>query len=188
MGFPTIAGNWPNARRTDKSIEPLHYITFKFFALTNCSICSIGIDAAGDASIVRGFDPVCRNKLLESVRHYRSKVSEYRIDFFMDEQIIIIHEKINPNFPKISLTNCIEYVINEIAHQYNLSKDTWSFIEHYERGGAFGEYAEYDLVDLSGDGILWRYLWHSDAKNENEPFSTPLLIDRVNKYRMAIIH
>jgi hypothetical protein len=135
---------------------------------------------------MRGIGPVCRGKLLDEATRYKSKVCDYRLEFIDGYDVVIIHERYDPNHPKISLTNCVEYVIAEIVEQYKLCVNTWTFVEHSTGKTLFGDYHEYDLVDVTGSSVLWKYLWHNDAKNEKAELSNDLLLDRINRHKLGL--
>ena len=150
--------------------------------MVNCSIC--GRELTNEESVIRGIGPVCRNTILERNRFYNQKVCTYTLEFLEDQKICLIIEKPHPKGePEISLTNCIEYVLQEIATGYNLCPSDWTFVQQSGRGSLFGDYTECDLVDTSGPALFWRYIWHSDAQKETKTYSRELIVDRVNKYR-----
>lgn len=151
--------------------------------MTNCSMC--GRELTNDKSVIRGIGPICRAKVLEEINHNHRKVCDYRVEFLNEEKICIIHEIADPENPKISLTNCIEYVIDEIVKGYKLCPDIWSFVEHSQwKPNLFGGYEEWDLVSVK-ENVEWKYLWHSDATGEKQPFDISLLKDRVKTYRIG---
>ena len=135
--------------------------------MTHCNICGSERNA-------------CRNTILEHAMFSRIKVCDYTLDFWEEEKIVLIVER--PESVTISLTNCIEEVIQEVVAGYNLCFKVWTFVEHAKEHDFFG-YQEVDLVDVSGGSVLWKYLWHSDAKGETKRYSKELIVERVNKYR-----
>lgn len=151
---------------------------------TNCSIC--GRELTNSVSVIRGIGPICRSALLKNLELHQSRICDYRLEFIEEFDIVIIHEIYDRENPKISLTNCIEFVIKRIVEEYELCINTTSFVEHSTGGNLFGPYHEYDLVDVRGEDVQWKYLWHNDISGEKEQFSNELLINRINKHKLGI--
>ena len=136
--------------------------------------------------------PACDNATLkrayEGVQYAQYKrqtvnVADYSIRLFEHQKVCLIQEQYNPAEPKISLTNSIETAIVQVCTHYGLCPNTWTFVEYSNIGEGKHSYHEYDLIVLTGDDVEWKYLWHSDCKAENEPYSDALLIRRIEQYR-----
>jgi len=134
---------------------------------------------------MRGIGPICRATVLDRISKQKSNICDYDVQIFEEEKIVLIHELSDHKNPKISLTNCVEFVIKEVVENYKLCIKEWDFVQHSSwKQSLFGGYDEYDLVSIT-ESIYWKYIWHSNAKDEHECFSLPLLIDRVIAYRQG---
>lgn len=152
--------------------------------MVHCAIC--GRELTYEESVRRGIGPDCWEGMLQDTARRRTKqtrVCDYILEFLEAEKICIIKERVDPKNPKISLTNCIDFVLQEVVQGYELCPKEWAFVQYANSGNLFGGYHEYDLIDNRGHGVLWRYLWHSDAKGESHHFSNTLLAQRVARYR-----
>jgi hypothetical protein len=160
--------------------------------MTNCEIC--GRELTQDVSVTRGIGPICWAKRLKDkaerwkhpVGHPQAQhASRYRVELLHDHRICIIHEVIQDGDVRTSLTNSIEYVLDQVIEEHGLSIHTWSFVQHTKGGNLFGDYHDWDIVDMpDGQGIRWRYIWHSEAQSDKvKSFNQDLLIKRVNHYR-----
>ena len=121
--------------------------------------------------------------LYASARRQPVNVADYDIRLFERQKICLIQEKYDSDKPKVSLTNSIETAIVQISQNYDLCPSLWTFVEYSNMGADKRSYHEYDLIVLTGDDIEWKYLWHSDCRQETEPYSDALLIQRVEQYR-----
>ena len=152
--------------------------------MISCNRC--GRELTNDDSILRGIGPVCRAKLLRKYDNQKAPLCDYSIEIIEGHDIVLIHEHDNPKDPKVSLTNCVEHIINRVVNDYGLCTSTFRFVQHSaHRPDLFGGYEHYDLVDLTKPLLAWRYLWHSDAEGEHQLFSRQLLIDRVLSHRIG---
>ena len=110
------------------------------------------------------------------------------MELLLDERICIIHEINESKDPRVSLTNCIEHVIKEVAEKESLCASLWTFVQHSTNQNElslFAAYHHYDFVDVSEAAVLWKYVWHNEQPTEKEKFSNELLIHRINNYRSA---
>jgi hypothetical protein len=145
-----------------------------------CSICKRELTA--EESVLRGIGPVCLEKRQADLMRRQERICDYDLELLRDEKILIIHKRQNLDEPTISLTNCVELVILKIQEEHDL--EGWTIVQHSSvRSDLFGGYDHYDLVEYCGAGVFWRYFWHSDASQEQEPFSQELLKRRVKAYR-----
>lgn len=142
--------------------------------------------------MVPGVPAPCKNVSLqrayEALQYTQAKggpvrVADYEVQLFETEKICLIKEVCNIAEPKISLTNSIETAIVLVCMEYGLCPSAWTFVEYANAGEGKRSYHEYDMIVLVNGNIEWRYIWHSDLKEENKPYSDGLMISRVMQYR-----
>jgi hypothetical protein len=146
--------------------------------MVRCKIC--GRELTNEKSVTKGIGPVCSGKIKESILNGESNKARYKYELLAEYNIIIIHEIVYPDEPRISLTNSIELVVGEIVKLEEICPNDWAFVQHSNDRNLFGGYDEYDLVSFNGF-TSWKYVWHSDATSEEEEFSQELLVSRVEK-------
>ena len=142
--------------------------------------------------LVPSVPPACKNASLRiayegilhaSARNQPVNVADYDLRLFERQKICLLQEKYDTSRPKISLTNSLETAIVQACSKYGICPSLWTFVEHATGGQGKHSYHEYDMIVLTGDDLQWKYLWHSDCKQETEPYSDALLIRRVEQYR-----
>lgn len=149
--------------------------------MVTCNNC--GRELTADESVVRGIGPICNSKMLEKIEGKQSKVCDYSVQFIDHKKVLIIHENYDPEKPTISLTNSIEFVIREIVEKNQICLKDWTIVEHSTDSNLFGGYDHYDLINTSGKGHLWKYLFHTDDKEEEQQFSHELMFHRIDAYK-----
>lgn len=158
---------------------------------STCRIC--GRQLTNETSVDLAIGPVCRaKKLKEAEQADRNQRPLYSVEFIEDYDICLIHETYDPDEPRISLTNSIEFVINDIVKQHGVCTNRYTFIQHStgRRNPTFfckdEFYHEYDLVIVDEARIRWRYLWHNENEQEQAEFSNDLLVERVAKIKLDL--
>lgn len=150
--------------------------------MAKCNIC--GKPLTDEDSIRRGVGPVCASKIYKMIHNKRSNICEYTVNIDYDDKIIIINEIYDRQIPKMSLTNCIEYVVAEVCETFEICPNDWTFIEHSTGRDLLDTYNHYDLINtIDKTKSLWSYLWHSDFKEEKKPFSMEMIKRRLMAYK-----